>query len=114
MDYKKSSYAARAHELAIRNYLNVLEARGMTSLKPNREPKFKVINPHSRIVTECVKLFLDYWETSNLINVVVDDLGNEYATQIERQPRGEAIHFIATLEANEERTFWAVSYTHLN
>ena len=41
MDYKKSSYAARAHELAIRNYLNVLEARGMTSLKPNREPKFK-------------------------------------------------------------------------
>lgn len=112
MDYKKSSYAARAHELAIRNYLNVLEARGMTSLKPNREPKFKVINPHSRTVTECVKLFLDYWETSNLINVVVDDLGNEYATQIERHPRGEAIHFIATLEANEERTFWVERREH--
>lgn len=112
LDCKKSSYATRAHELAMRNYLKVLEARGMTGLKPNREPKFKVINPHSRTVTDCVKLFLDYWETSNLINVVVDDLGREYVTQIESQPRGEAIHFIVTLEPNEERTFWIERREH--
>ncbi|MGL4374784.1 MAG: glycosyl hydrolase family 38, partial [Turicibacter sp.] len=112
LDAKKSSYASRAHEMAIRNYTKVLEAKGMTSLKPNREPKFKIVNPHDRNVCECVKLSLDYWETSNMKNIVVDELGNEYVTQIENHPRGEYINFIITLAAHEERTIYVKRCEH--
>lgn len=104
LDYKKASYAVNAHESAIRNYNNVLEKKGMSSLKPNREPKFKVINPYDTKVTECVKLSLDYWETSELKEVIVDNLGNEFVTQSEAHPRGKYINFIITLEPKEERT----------
>lgn len=112
LDRKKSAYAVRAHEMATRYYLKVLEAKGMTSLKPNRELKFKVVNPHKRKVTECVKLSLDYWETSKMKHVIVDEFGNEYKTQLENYPRGEFLHFILTLEANEERMVWVERREH--
>lgn len=107
LDYKNSGYAIRAHEMAIRNNIKVLEQKGMTSLKPNREPKFRIINPYDREVTECVKLSLDYWETSNnKIERVVDEHGNEYIVQSEAHPRGSYINFIVTLGPKEERTVW--------
>ena len=104
LDYKKASYAIAAHEAAERNYLKVIDKLGGSSLKPNREPKFKIINPHAHEVTETVKLSLDYWETSTLKEVIVDDKGNEFVTQTEPHPRGAYINFVITLQANEERT----------
>lgn len=104
LDYKNASYAINAHEAAIRNYNFILENKGMSSLKPNREPKFKIINPHNIKVTECVKLSLDYWETSDLEEIIEDDLGNKYLTQSEQHPRGKYINFIITLNPKEERT----------
>lgn len=106
LDYKKSGYAIRAHEMAIRNYNKVLEEKGMTTLKPNREPKFKIVNPHNKRITECIKLSLDYWETSSLRETIVDNLGNEFKTQSEPHPRGVYINFVITLEPKEERTIW--------
>lgn len=112
LDYKNSGYAINAHEMAIRTYNNLLEKKGMSSLKPNRDPRFKIINPHNRRVTECVKLSLDYWETSELKEVIVDNLGNEYKTQSENHPRGKYINFIITLEANEERVLFVKRVEH--
>lgn len=110
LDYKNSGYAINAHELASRNLLNVLEKKGMSSLKPNREPKFKIVNPYNRKVTESVKLSLDYWETSNLREVVLDNLGNEYITQKESHPRGVYINFVITLNPKEERELFIKRY----
>ncbi|MGL5614826.1 MAG: hypothetical protein ACRDD2_01140, partial [Sarcina sp.] len=109
LDYKKSGYAIRAHEMAIRNYNRVLEEKGMSSLKPNREPKFKIINPHNRRVKESVKLSLDYWENSNLKDILVDQYGNSYEIQKEPHPRGTYINAILELEPKEERVFWIES-----
>lgn len=106
LDYKKSSYAINAHEFATRNLLKVLEKKGMSSLKPNRSLKFKIINPYDRVVTETVKLSLDYWETSNLREVIVDEYNNEYITQKEAHPRGSYINFVITLNPNEERLLY--------
>ncbi|MGL5348146.1 MAG: hypothetical protein ACRDA3_12410 [Peptostreptococcaceae bacterium] len=110
LDYKKSGNAINAHELATRNLLKVLDKKGMTSLKPNREPKFKIVNPYDREVTQSVKLSLDYWETSDLREVIVDELGNEFVTQNEPHPRGTYINFVITLNPNEERTIWVKRY----
>lgn len=110
LDYKNSSYAINAHELATRNLLKVLEKKGMSSLKPNREPKFKIINPYDRKITESVKLSLDYWEISNLKEVIVDEYNNEYITQSESHPRGSYMNFVITLDANEERELYIKRY----
>ncbi|RDY25517.1 glycosyl hydrolase family 38 [Romboutsia weinsteinii] len=110
LDYKNSSYAINAHEAATRNFLKVLDKKEISSLKPNREPKFKIINPYDREITESVKLSLDYWETSTLKEVIVDQDNNEYVTQSESHPRGTYINFVITLKANEERVLYVKRY----
>ncbi|WP_297713901.1 hypothetical protein [Clostridium sp.] len=106
LDCKKSGYAIKAHEVAMRNYIKVLEAKGMNSLKPDRPLKYKVVNPHNRKVTECVKLALDPWEKSNKTYVVKDENNNKYKSQFEEHPGGICVNCVLTLEPKEERTLF--------
>ena len=106
LDYKKSGYAIRAHEIAMRNYIKVLEEKGMNSLKPNRQLKYNVVNPHNRKVTTCVKLALDPWEKSNKTYVVKDENNNKYKSQFEEHPGGICVNCVLTLEPKEERVLF--------
>lgn len=103
LDQKNCAYAINAHEYAVRNYNFVLQKLGQTALKPNRELKFKIINPFDRQMTDTVELYLNFWENTEGKVLVTDNLENEYITQKEPQPRGNSINFIISLNPNEER-----------
>lgn len=113
LDYRKAAYAINANSLISRHLDEVLAKLGEESIQMNREPYYKVINPHNRPVSEHAKVYIKHWETvdgsyfssdTNGFVEVIDCLTNEVIpSQVADTSLGKEIEFLVNLEAKEER-----------
>ncbi len=106
LDYRKIGYANQAHEAVFRNYDKILLKKGGVSLYPQRPLRFKVINPFSHCVKECVRLYMDYWELSlfkNGFKVVEEATDQSLFHQKDQVARGTEVVVELVLKANEEK-----------
>lgn len=112
LEFRKIGYATQAHVAASNNLDSILAQFGEKSISPERQKKYKIINPHDEDVYDVVNIFIEHWEhidgkyinESNISNItVVDELGNVYPCQAKKTARATEIMVLIRLHPKEER-----------
>lgn len=104
LDFRKNSYASKAHEAAAMRKNEQCHALGDILRYYNMSGQVKAIS------TSCEKRVLPvefYVETISLpaVKVVDDKTGEEPGVQLSSHPRGVLVSFLAEFERMEEKTF---------
>lgn len=113
LDYRKAAYAINANSFISRHLDEILAKLGEESVQMNRAPYYKIINPHSRPVTEHARIYVKHWETvddsyfsmstNNFVEVVDCQTGKVIPSQVGNSSLGKEVEFLVNLEANESR-----------
>ncbi|WP_314062633.1 hypothetical protein [uncultured Vagococcus sp.] len=113
LDYRKAAYAINANSAVSRHLDEILARMGEESIQMNRQPYYKVINPHQRPVTEHARIYIKHWEqvddsyfhleTNGFVEVVDCQTGEVIPSQVADTSLGKEIEFLIPLEAKEER-----------
>lgn len=112
LDFRKSSYAIRANQLASLKLDEILASKGEVTIRPDREKLFKVINPQSVTRTDSVHLYIEHWEDVEGVGVdillqnleVVDEAtGKVLPSQVREIARAKEVEVVLELAGLEER-----------
>ncbi|GGP12931.1 glycosyl hydrolase [Oceanobacillus neutriphilus] len=116
LQQRKAGYATKADEAISKNLDFILAERGEVSLIPDRNRKYKVINPHSEKITDTASLFIGHWEKFDNMHLNGEEL-NTFLEVIDSHTKevlphqimptasnGYNCEFLITLESKEEKT----------
>lgn len=104
---RKDAYAANASKLAHTALYDILEAKGDALLAPDRPMRFKIHNPYSFVQEDYAHFIMEHWhydEIKNGFEVVDEENGKVYDSQLRVAPRGVIVTVPVTLQPGEERT----------
>jgi hypothetical protein len=114
LEYRKTSYATIANVAASKNLDEILASYGQVSIYPNREKKYKVINPHDQSVTDMATVLIEEWEhvdgtyitEKNMSLITATDCGSGeiIPSQTVRTARAIEVKVWVTLNPKEEKT----------
>ncbi|MDF0480003.1 hypothetical protein OL233_06820 [Vagococcus sp. PNs007] len=113
LDYRKAAYAINANSLISRHLDDVLASLGEESIQMNREPYYKIINPHESVRHEVAKIYVKHWETvddsffsqstEGFCEVVDCQTGEVIDSQVANSSLGKEVSFNITLKPKEHK-----------
>lgn len=114
LDLRKTLYAVDANVMASRNLDRILATKGETTILPDRDKLFRVINPHGHAVRDTVRLYMEYWENLEgdffrggswdaFAEVVDEATGTVLPSQGSTISRAREVEVLVDLAAGEQR-----------
>ncbi|GGH79813.1 hypothetical protein JOD43_002315 [Pullulanibacillus pueri] len=114
LELRKAGYAIKAHEAISRNLDEVLSQKGEVSISPEREKRFKVVNPHETKVKDSALIYLEYWDYvdgeyysgdhfDDFIEVIDEETGAILPSQSTPIARAREIEVLVELNPHEEK-----------
>lgn len=113
LEYRKTGYATQASVAASLYLDEILAKHGEVSIRPNREKRFKIINPHDQKIVDMATVYIEHWE--NVEDIYIDEknihrlsavdqeTGKELLTQAMKTARATEVKIWIELEPKEEK-----------
>lgn len=113
LDYRKAAYATNANSFISQHLDELLAKLGEESIQMNREPFYKIINPHKRELMDYARIYIKHWETiddsyygankTDFVEVLDCQTGKVIPCQVLDTALGKEIEFLVNLKPQEER-----------
>lgn len=111
LEKKKEAYAINANTEASQNLDLILASLGEVSIRPQRDQRYKVMNPHKVPYHGIVKLYLEFWEylegvklqPSATLRAIDEGNGENLPCQHRRIARAHEIDVVINLEPGESK-----------
>lgn len=111
LEWKKASYAVNGNSAASKWLDRLLAERGEISICQEKGQRYRIMNPHDRIVQDSVDLYIELWEYVEGVRYFTDIpievrdcvTGEVIPSQVHMTARAAAVSIAVTMEPKETR-----------